>query len=58
MVESPAKVLASWRWGSTGKAAQWKEAYIETFDRMEAALTSGTPDRITPAQAQHLKEAG
>ena len=43
--------------GFTGKeAAQWKEAYIETFDRMEAALTSGTPDRITPAQAQHLKE--
>jgi len=43
--------------GFTGKEAlQWKLAYIDTFNKMEAALTIGTPDRITPAQAQHLKE--
>ena len=43
--------------GFTGKEAlQWKLAYIDTFNRMEAALTSSAPDRITPAQKQHLKE--
>lgn len=43
--------------GFTGKEAwQWKEAYIDTFNKMEAALTTSTPDKISPAQAQHLKE--
>lgn len=43
--------------GFTGKEAlQWKLAYIDTFNKMEAALTIGTPDKITPAQRQHLRE--
>lgn len=43
--------------GFTGKEAwQWKEAYIDTFNKMEAALTTSTPSRISPAQAQHLRE--
>lgn len=42
--------------GFTGKeAAQWKEAYIDTFNRMEAALTAPALT-ITPAQRQHLSE--
>ena len=43
--------------GFTGKEAlQWKLAYIDTFNRMEEALTTSAPDRISPAQAQHLRE--
>ena len=52
--------------GFTGKeAAQWKEAYITAFNKMEADLaaklqTSANPaidyTRINPAQAQILKE--
>ena len=52
--------------GFTGKdAAQWKEAYITAFNQMEAELLAGTTrpanpaigyDRISPAQAQDLKE--
>lgn len=43
--------------GFTGKEAlQWKLAYIDTFNKMEAALTTSTPSRISPAQAQHLRE--
>ncbi len=51
--------------GFTGKEAlQWKFAYIDAFNKMEAALTaqlSSNPlqlpsDKITPAQAQHLRE--
>jgi len=53
--------------GFTGKeAAQWKEAYITAFNKMEAELNQALPAptapvaieyaRISPAQAQHLKE--
>lgn len=51
--------------GFTGKdAAQWKEAYITAFNKMEAELLARTHpttpaidyDRISPAQAQDLKE--
>lgn len=52
--------------GFTGKdAAQWKEAYITAFNRMEAELLARTTrpadpaidyTRISPAQAQELKE--
>lgn len=52
--------------GFTGKdAAQWKEAYITAFNKMEAELLARTTrphtpaidyDRISPAQAQDLKE--
>lgn len=52
--------------GFTGKeAAQWKEAYIEAFNRMESELLGKTIrpanpaidyTRISPAQAQDLKE--
>ncbi len=45
--------------GFTGKeAAQWKEAYLETFNRMEAELTkqAALPTTITAAQCQHLRE--
>ncbi len=43
--------------GFTGKEAlQWKLAYIDTFNKMEAALTTSTLSRISPAQAQHLRE--
>jgi Rha family phage regulatory protein len=52
--------------GFTGKdAAQWKEAYIAAFNKMEAELLAKTTrphnpaldyDRISPAQAQDLKE--
>lgn len=51
--------------GFTGKeAAQWKEAYITTFNKMEAELRGKTVEanpaidytRISSAQAQDLKE--
>lgn len=52
--------------GFTGKdAAQWKEAYITAFNKMEAELLARTTrpanpaidyDRISPAQAQDLKD--
>lgn len=52
--------------GFTGKdAAQWKEAYIEAFNKMESELLARSTrpanpaidyDRISPAQAQDLKE--
>ena len=52
--------------GFTGKdAAQWKEAYITAFNKMEQELLARTTrpanpaldyDRISPAQAQDLKE--
>lgn len=52
--------------GFTGKdAAQWKEAYITAFNKMERELLARTTrptnpaldyDRISPAQAQDLKE--
>lgn len=52
--------------GFTGKeAAQWKEAYITAFNKMEQELLAKTTrphnpaldyDRISPAQAQDLKE--
>lgn len=51
--------------GFTGKeAAQWKEAYITAFNKMEAELRGKTAEvspaidhtRISPAQAQDLKE--
>ena len=52
--------------GFTGKeAAQWKEAYITAFNKMEQELLAQTTrshnpaidyDRISPAQAQDLKE--
>ena len=52
--------------GFTGKeAAQWKEAYITAFNKMEAELRAKEKpvagpaidyDRISPAQAQDLKE--
>lgn len=49
--------------GFTGKeAAQWKEAYITAFNKMEAELRVKQTDsvldytRITPAQAQDLRE--
>ena len=43
--------------GFTGKEAlQWKLAYIDTFNKMEAALTTSPPSRISHAQAQHLRE--
>ena len=52
--------------GFTGKeAAQWKEAYITAFNKMEAELLARTTrpanpaidyTRISPAQAQGLKE--
>lgn len=52
--------------GFTGKeAAQWKEAYITAFNKMEQELLARTArphnpaldyDRISPAQAQDLKE--
>ncbi len=52
--------------GFTGKeAAQWKEAYITAFNKMEKELLAQTTcshnpaiayDRISPAQAQDLKE--
>lgn len=52
--------------GFTGKeAAQWKEAYITAFNKMEHELLARTArpfnpaldyDRISPAQAQDLKE--
>ena len=52
--------------GFTGKeAAQWKEAYIAAFNKMEAELLARTTrphnpaidyTRIGPAQAQHIKE--
>ncbi len=52
--------------GFTGKeAAQWKEAYITAFNKMEQELLACTTrpsnpaidyDRISPAQAQDLKE--
>lgn len=52
--------------GFTGKeAAQWKEAYITAFNKMESELLARTTrphnpaidyDRISPAQAQDLKE--
>ncbi len=52
--------------GFTGKeAAQWKEAYITAFNKMEAELLKKVTrpydpvidyDRISPAQAQDLKE--
>ena len=52
--------------GFTGKeAAQWKEAYITAFNKMEQELLARTTrptnpaidyDRINPAQAQDLKE--
>lgn len=52
--------------GFTGKdAAQWKEAYITAFNKMEQELQARTTrpanpaidyDRISPAQAQDLKE--
>lgn len=38
------------------KAVQHQIAFADEFERMEAALTNGTPDRISPAQAQHLRE--
>lgn len=52
--------------GFTGKEAmQWKVAYLTAFNKMEAELLAGTTrptnpaidyDRISPAQAQDLKE--
>lgn len=47
--------------GFTGKeAAQWKEAYITAFNKMESELVKLTnpalPTVITPAQCQHLRE--
>ena len=52
--------------GFTGKEAmQWKVAYLNAFNQMEAELLAGTTrpanpaidyDRISPAQAQDLKE--
>lgn len=52
--------------GFTGKdAAQWKEAYITAFNKMEQELLARNTrphnpaidyDRISPAQAQDLKE--
>ena len=46
--------------GFTGKeAAQWKEAYITAFNKMEAELSSKPlqlPQTITPEQCQHLRE--
>ncbi|MDO4705734.1 MAG: Rha family transcriptional regulator [Comamonadaceae bacterium] len=44
--------------GFTGKdAARWKEAYIDAFNQMEAALLAqAQPATITAAQQQHLKE--
>jgi Rha family phage regulatory protein len=44
--------------GFTGKeAAQWKEAYITAFNKMEAKLSSATGQApITPAQKQYLHE--
>jgi len=48
--------------GFTGKEAmQWKEAYLDAFNQMEAKLLEQSRpaiayDRITPQQAQHLKE--
>jgi Rha family phage regulatory protein len=42
--------------GFTGRnAAQWKESYITTFNKMEAALIAGSIT-ISPAQAQELRE--
>jgi Rha family phage regulatory protein len=44
--------------GFTGKeAAQWKEAYITAFNKMECELRAGHDyTRINPEQAQHLRE--
>jgi len=45
--------------GFTGKeAAQWKEAYITAFNKMESEIAAPAliSDKITPAQAQHLRE--
>lgn len=45
--------------GFTGKeAAQWKEAYITAFNKMETTLRSGihSTTRLTPTQKQHLHE--
>jgi len=44
--------------GFTGKeAAQWKEAYITAFNKMESQLTGTTGGlTLTPSQKQHLHE--